>query len=142
MKYIFLLAIAFTASPAFSQSVTEAGSLNLSHQIFNWEIENKIDSLKDFMSEKCSVVTSRGDIQNKEQYIATLRSGNFKHDSITVEQNIVTIVNNTATVIGKGMFHMTVSGNKLHRHLSFMEVFAKEDKGWKLLAIYASSLPD
>lgn len=94
------------------------------------------------LNEKFKVVNSRGEIQNKEQYLTTLRSGNFKHDSIAIEQSTVTLVNNTATVIGKGWFHMTVSGNKLHRHLSYMEVFAKDDKGWKLIALYASVLPD
>lgn len=125
-----------------AQSKTETEILQLSNNIFNWEVKNKIDSLEDLLSDKFKVVNSHGDIQTKEQYLATLKSGNVKHDSIIVEQSIVTLVDNTATVIGKGWFHITASGNKLHRHLSYLEVFVKDEKGWKLMALYASALPD
>lgn len=125
-----------------AQSQTEVGVEQLSKNIFSWEVDNKINLLEDLLSDKFKVVTSRGDIQTKEQYLATLRSRDVKHDSIIVEQNMVTLVGNTATVIGKVWFHITASGNKLHRHLSYMEVFVKDDKGWKLVALYASVLPD
>jgi hypothetical protein len=142
MKYIFIFTIVFTTNGIFAQSKAETDVLHLSSNIFNWEVENKINLLEALLSDKFSVVTSRGEVQTKEQYLATLRSGNFKHDSIVVEQSNATIVDNTATVIGKGWFHMTVSGNKLHRHLRYMEVFAKDEKDWKLIALYASTLAE
>jgi hypothetical protein len=142
MKFISILVIIFIANPVFSQSAAEKEVLNLSANIFKWEIENKINSLDALMSEKLSVVTSRGDIQNKDQYLKTLSSGNLKHDSVAIEKSMVTIVNNTATVIGRGKFYMTVSGSKIHRHLSYMEVFVKEKRGWILIALYASALPE
>ena len=142
MKYIILFTAVFTATSAFSQSKTEAEVLQLSNSIFTWEVENKINLIEPLLSNKFSAVTSRGEIQTKEQYLTTLGSGNFKHDSILVEQSMVTLVDNTATVIGKGWFHMTLSGNKLHRYLSYMEVFVKDDKGWKMIALYASALSE
>ncbi len=110
--------------------------------MFTWEVNGNMDSLAHLFDEKLSIVNSRGEIQNKNQYLSTLSSGNFKHDSINVEQNTVTVKNNTATVIGKGRFVMTLNGNNLRRHLSYIEVFIKEEKQWKLLALYASVLPD
>ena len=142
MKIILFFVMVTTASAVFAQSTKENEVLELSGKIFSWEVGNKINLLAGVLNDKFSVVTSHGEIQNKEQYLKTLSSGNFKHDSITVEQRMVTLVNNTATVIGKGWFHMSVSGNKLHRHLSYMEVFVKEDKGWQIIALYASALPD
>jgi hypothetical protein len=142
MKFILIFASVIAANPVFSQSKTEAEVSNLSGKIFRWEVENKINLLEGVLSEKFSVVTSRGDIQTKAQYVTTLSSGNVKHDSIAIEQSTVTIVDKTVIVIGKGWFHMTVSGNKIHRHLSYMEVFVSDDKDWKLIALYASPLPD
>ena len=142
MKFISILAIIFVSNPVFSQSADEKEVLNLSNKIFKWEVENNISSLQTLMSNKFSFVTSRGDIQNKEQYLKTLTSGNIRHDSVAVEKSMVTIVNNTATVIGRGKFYMTVSGSKIHRHLSYMEVFVKEKMGWRLIALYTSALPD
>lgn len=142
MKALFSIAAVFFVIHGFAQSPAEAEILKLSSDVFGWEVANKINSLEGLLTENFKVVTSRGEIQTKEQYLTTLHSGNVKHDSIAIEQSTVTIVDKTAIVIGKGWFHMTVSTNKLHRHLSYMEVFAKEDKGWKLLALYASALPD
>jgi|GEM_PF-825254 len=142
MKFISILAIIFATNPVYSQSGAEKEVLNLSGKIFNWHVENKISSLQTLMSQKFSVVTSRGDIQNREQYLKTLSSGNLKHDSIALGKSMVTIVNNTATVIGRGWFYMTVAGSKIHRHLSYMEVFVKEKMGWRLIALYTSAIPN
>jgi hypothetical protein len=142
MKSFFSIAAILLTLHGFGQSSAETDISKLSQQIFDWEVANKIDLLSGLLSEKFSVVNSRGEIQTKEQYLATLRSGNVQHDSIAIEKSLVTIVEKTATVIGRGWFHMTVSGNQLHRHLSYMEVFTKDDKSWKLIALYASVLPD
>jgi len=141
MKVIFLIVAVFFGIHGFAQSAS-AGILKLSGRIFNCEVENAIDSLEGLLNEKFKVVTSRGDIQTKEQYLTTLRSENVKHDSIAIEQTTVTIADKTAVLTGKGWFHMSVAGNKLHRHLNYMEVFVKERKKWTLLALYASALPD
>ena len=116
--------------------------LRLSNTMFTWEVNGNMDSLTHLFDSKLSIVNSRGEIQNKAQFLSTLSSGNFEHDSIDVEQSVAIVKNNTATVIGKGRFAMTLNGNKLHRHLSYTEVFIKEEKQRKLLAWYASVLPD
>src|SRR3954470_18957756 len=100
---------------AFSQLPDEETVLRLSNTMFKWEVEENIDSLANLFDDKLNIVNSRGEIQTKEQYLKTLRSGSFKHDSIYVEQSIATAEGNTATVIGKGRFVMTVSGNQMRR---------------------------
>jgi len=88
------------------------------------------------------VVNAAGESQTKGQYMSLLKGGKFVHDSIDVEQNTANIVNNTATVFGKGKFVVTSSGNKITLHLSYMEVFTRSNaKGaWKILAMHASKL--
>ena len=142
MKTPLIILALLLFSKSFSQSTDEATVLRLSNTMFTWEVNDQTDSLSNLFDESLSIVNSRGDIQNKTQYLATLRSGDFKHDSISVEQNVATVKDNTATVIGKGEFVMTVSGNKVRRHLSYMEVLIREEQHWKLLALYASVLPD
>jgi len=142
MKAFFLFFLLLSGLRSLSQSSSEKEILKLSADIFRWEAGNKTDSLEGFLAEKLKVINSLGEIQTKEQYLKTLRSGNVQHDSIAVEQTTVSITGKTAIVTGKGWFHLTVSNNKLHRHLSYMEVFAGNGKSWKLIALYASSLPD
>ncbi len=142
MKKLFLLVVVFTSVQLFAQTNTEKEVLSVSKQIFRLEVENKIDSLENLMHEKLTVVNSKGETLNKQQYIATFRSGSFVHNSIDIEENTVSLIDNIATVAGKGNFNITAAGNNLIRHLSYIEVFIKTKTGWKLFALKASVLPN
>src|SRR3954454_19873411 len=119
-KYIIPIVAFFSLSnaTAFSQTAAEKEVLNLSHQIFQWETSNEFDLLENIFHNKFLVVSSSGESQTKAQYIARLRSGNFVHNNIDVQQDTSIVEYNTATVIGKGIFTVTVSGNKVSLPLS------------------------
>ncbi|MDE3143420.1 MAG: nuclear transport factor 2 family protein [Bacteroidota bacterium] len=140
-SFLSIIAILFVFN-GYGQTSTETEILRLSDQIFKWEVENKIDSLEKIFDEKFIVVGSSGESQTKKQYITRLKSGNFLHNSIDVETNTVTVSNNTATVIGKGKFDVTVSGNKITLILSYLEVFSRSntEDNWKILGMHASVL--
>jgi hypothetical protein len=142
MKKLLLAFAILSNLRSFAQTNEKNTILALSNRIFRYEVNLNIDSLSNLFDESISVVNSQGTVLDKKQYIKTLRSVNFKHDSIKVEQANVSIKGNTAILTGKGKFFMTVSGNKLNRHLSYMEVFVKDDNSWQLLALYASAIPD
>jgi Domain of unknown function (DUF4440) len=142
MKVIITFVTFFISAQLFAQTETEAEILNLSKQIFKWEVEDKIDSIENMFHEKFVVVSGDGSSQNKKQYITRLRSGNFVHNSIDVEEDTAIVVNNTATVVGKGKFTVTISGNKVSLSLSYIEVFTRPNpkKTWKILAMHATVL--
>ena len=101
MKKLLLISTILFALYGYGQTPAETEILQLSNQIFKWEVENKIDSVEQIFHDKFLVVGSDGNIQAKSQYISRLKSGNFIHDSISVEENKVIVSDNTATVIGK-----------------------------------------
>ncbi|NCD68557.1 nuclear transport factor 2 family protein [Mucilaginibacter agri] len=142
MKAIFLIAFIIPTLNGLGQTPAEAGVLELSKKVFNWEVDNRIDSLANLLDVKFTAFTSSGDKQTKEQYLAVLRSGNVVHNSIEVEESTATVVSNTATVAGKGRFRITVNGNKRNIHLSYLEVFIRlnEHTPWKMLALHAGLL--
>ena len=142
MKSLFVLIALFFAGQLFAQSKEEVAILSLSKQIFTWEVDNKLDSLENLFDEKFVVVSSNGESQSKTQYITRLKSGKFLHNNITVEENTAIVVNNTAVVVGKGKFIVTISGESKSLHLSYTEVFTRPNTGtaWKLLGIHASML--
>ena len=142
MKLLLLSITILFAVKLSEQSNEEGAVLSLSKKIFVWEVDNKIDSLENLFDEKFVVVSSNGGSQTKEQYIARLRSGSFLHNAIDVEGNTATVVNNTALVVGKGKFTVTVAGSVRSLHLSYTEVFTRSDasKPWKLLGMHASAL--
>lgn len=142
IKTSLLAILLLTGSQSFSQSTSEKEVLQLSDAIFKWEVENKIDSLENVFHEKFIVIGSDGSSQLKNQYIERLKSGSFVHDSINIEENSAIVSKNTAIVSGKGKFAVTVSGKKVELHLSYMEVFERENskKAWKVLAMKANIL--
>jgi hypothetical protein len=142
MKNLFSIIAFLLVLNGYGQSSTEADILKLSKKIFKWEVENKIDSVESIFNDKFLVVGSDGNAQTKAQYIVRLKSGNFIHDSIDVEENTVTLSDNTATVIGKGKFNVSVSGKKASLHLSFIEVFTRKNsyEPWTVLIMKANIL--
>ncbi len=142
MKHLLFYCCFFIAFQSFAQSGSEKKILKLSDNIFKWEVDNKIDSLKAVFHEKFVVIGSDGNSQLKNKYIYRLKSGAFVHDSINIEENTAIVSINTAVVSGKGKFSVTVSGKKVQLHLSYIEVFTREtkQKDWKILAMKASML--
>lgn len=141
MKIILAALLLLITGTVFAQSTQEAQILALSKTIFRWDTTNQVDSLANIFNQKFILVTGTGEIQKKDQYLTILRSGNFVHNNINIEENIVTVENSTATVVGKGKFTVTISGNKITLHLSYIEVFTKMRDSWKLLALHFGVLP-
>ncbi len=141
-KTILLLTLLFTGLQSFSQTSSEKEILQLSNDIFKWEVGNKIDSLEKVFHEKFVVVSSDGNSQLKSAYINSLKSGAFVHDNINIEENSAIVSDNTAIVTGKGKFSVTVSGKKIELHLSYMEVFTRTDSenSWQVIAMKANIL--
>ena len=142
MKTSLLIVTFFICNSIIAQTQDELKIQDLSANIFKWEVENKIDSLENVLHEKFTAVSSNGSIQNKNQFTGRLRSGNFVHNNIEIEENKATVSDNTASLIGKGIFTVTVSGEKNVIHLSYIEVFTRANPNapWKLLALKASAL--
>lgn len=113
MKTVLFAFAVLVSLRSVAQTSDEKDIATLSNKIFKWETENKIDSLQNVCDEHFLVVKGAGESRIKEQYITLLKSENLKHDSINVEESKATVINNTATVIGKGTFTVTSSGNKI-----------------------------
>jgi Domain of unknown function (DUF4440) len=139
--FLSFAALLFTLQVS-AQSTAQSQVLTLSNNVFQWEVEDKIDLLDSVFANQFVVVNAAGESQAKAQYLARLRSGSFVHDSIQVEENNAIVSGNTATVFGKGRFVVTSAGNKIRLHLSYMEVFTKPTAKapWQILAMHASIL--
>jgi hypothetical protein len=102
------------------------------------------DSLIDVFHEKLQVWGTTGDPVNKTEYLQRLGSPNFIHNRVATEKSVAFIANNTVIVNGDGIVDLTTSGNKVSLHLSYTEVFTKQDdsKSWILLMITAKQKTD
>jgi len=142
MKNILLIFFLFLTFHSYSQSISEKEILVLSDKIFQWEVAGRMDSLDRVFHEKFTVIGADGNFQHKIPYLERLKTGDFVHDSIRVEESEALVIQNTAILNGKGKFFIKVSGKSLSLRLSYMEVFIRPDskKPWKVLAMKASLL--
>ena len=140
MKIILTALLLLITGAVSAQSKQEAQILELSKSIFRWDTTNQVDSLANIFHQKFMVVSGTGEIQKRDQYLTILRSGNFVHNNIDVEENIATVENTTATVVGKGKFTVTISGNKITLSLSSIQIFIKLEQ-MEIIALHFSVLP-
>ena len=142
MRTLLIAMVLLLSNKLIAQTQDELNIQNLSATIFRLEVENKIDSLENIIHEKFIAVSSNGSIQTKTQYIDRLKGGNFVHNKIEVEENKSTVSQNTATIIGKGEFTITASGQTNTIHLSYMLVFTRLNlySTWNLFALKANVL--
>jgi Domain of unknown function (DUF4440) len=140
MKWIFSLLVILFAAPSFAQSNAESDVLNVSRDMFRWEVEGKMDSLENLFGDKLVIISSTGTSKSKTEYLNDLKAGKPVHNSIDVQQSSARIIGTTAIVWGKGVFSVSVNENKSTLNLSYMEVFVIQDKNWKLIALHASRL--
>ncbi|WP_184547029.1 nuclear transport factor 2 family protein [Mucilaginibacter sp. FT3.2] len=142
MKIILSIFFVAIACHGLAQTPSEAALLKFSNKIFKWETDNQVDSLEKTFEPKFVVVGASGEIQTKKEYITRLRGGNFVHNAIDIQDCSANILNNTGTVIGKGIFTVTINGKKVSLRLSYIEVFTRPEqhRSWTLLAMHASAL--
>lgn len=140
MKLIFVLTALLFASSVSSQTPSKTAILNLSKKIFQFEVEGKLDSLADLFDEDLVIVSSSGAKKSKQEYLADLKAGKPVHNSIEVKEESATLFGQTAIVVGKGIFVVTINRVQATFNLSYMEVFAQENNSWKLMALHAGRL--
>jgi hypothetical protein len=130
------------STQSYGQTKAESAVLKVSADMFRWEIHQKLDSLTTLFDDQLVVVGSNGMKRSKEVYIDDLKNGKPIHNKIDVQEASATIHGTTAIVLGKGVFNVTSNGSQSNLHLSYMEVFVEKNKSWKLVALYATRLPE
>ena len=140
MKGILVFTALLFAASVFSQTHSEKVILDLSKKIFQLEVEGKIDSLTDLFNDRLVIVSSSGAKKSKQEYLTDLKMGKPVHNSIEVKEAIASLFGNTAIVIGKGVFVVSINATQASFDLSYMEVFIKDEKSWKLVALHASRI--
>ena len=140
MKIVFSFSLLFLAAGVFAQTQTESALLNLSKDIFRWEVEGKFDSLATRFGDQAVIISSSGSTRTKNEYLADLRSGKPVHKSIDIQQASTIINGTTGIVNGKGIFVVSINNTQGTFNLSYMEVFVKDEQGWKLIGLHTSRL--
>lgn len=136
---IFLTTIALlVATLSFAQSQTESEIKALSAKRVEWLLKGSVDSLANLYGENSITVHGNGMIRTTAEHLNDIKSGRPVYKSIDVKETTVKDFDNTAILVGKGVFNISMNGQAMSYNMVYMEVYKKENDQWKLIARQAS----
>ncbi|HYG38996.1 MAG TPA: nuclear transport factor 2 family protein [Cytophagales bacterium] len=137
LKKIFsLLAITLMFSNSgFAQSATEKEVASEVEKLKNLLVNPDKKKLQKISANELSYGHSSGKIESKEQFIESLVSGQSNFVDITLSDQTINVIDNTAVVRHKLFANTNDPGKGPSTvNLSILLVWAKQNGEWKLLA--------
>ena len=84
---------------------------------------------------------STGNIETREQYLARLKSGKQRYDTMTFEKTKINIYGSTAVSHSTARFTGKNDAGAFNDHLMLMHVWVKKGKNWQLVAHQTTRIP-
>jgi ketosteroid isomerase-like protein len=136
---VFVMSIATMGLSADAQTTAENEILRLSRDKFRWKTEGQIDRLAELFDDELAFVHITGHISSKDEWIGELRSRRFVYNTIDVERASANVYGDTAVLVGRAAFKVTIRGGKGTYDLVYTEVYAKKNGRWKLVNLHTCS---
>ncbi|WP_316820376.1 nuclear transport factor 2 family protein [Pedobacter gandavensis] len=138
--FLFLI----TAQISFAQnstSKTEEQIKDLSKQKWQWMADKNVEKLAALFDNKSKFVHMSGTWKKNEE-LDIIKTGSIWYKNADVHDVAVEIVDNTAVVWSRITLTAVVRGNDALNEFTVTEVYNKQGKDWKLLALTFSSVRD
>jgi hypothetical protein len=143
MKTIFLgLAGIFICAPfSFAQSSTEQELIALSKEKWQWMADKNVDKLAPLFHDKSKFVHMSG-TWKKDEELEIIKTGSIWYKKADVKDVAVELIDDTAMVWNRITLTAEVRGSDVVTEFTVTEVYQKQKKDWRLLALTFSSVRD
>ena len=136
-----LLLCSFVVLPVLAQESTEA-ELNRLEDLRYEAMKNADgDTMAKLFADDMVYQTLQGLTYDKPGYIALFKSGDVKINSFKRENSRVKFYGDTATVMANAYLDAVVKGEPRQLSLFYLNVWAKRDGRWQLVARQSTTLP-
>jgi hypothetical protein len=129
-----------TTTPA-SYTKEEQELVNLSNDKWQWMADKNIDKLALLFHDESKFVHMSG-TWKKDEELEIIKSGSIWYKKADVKDVAVELVDDTAIVWSRITLTAFVRGSDVVTEFTVTEVFKKQKKDWKLLALTFSSVRD
>ncbi|TAH03999.1 MAG: nuclear transport factor 2 family protein [Sphingobacteriales bacterium] len=126
---------------AVAQTADEKEVLQLSKDKWIWMAEKKIDKLEPLFHEKAKFVHMSGTWKKAEE-LDIIKSGSIWYKKADVHDVAVEITGDVAIAWNRITLIAEVRGSDVTTEFTVTEVYKKEGKSWKMLALTFSSVRD
>lgn len=141
-RSIIGLLIILSAQWSFAQnSATEQQIKDLSKAKWQWMADKNVDKLASLFHDSAKFVHMSGTWKTNEE-LDIIRTGRIWYKKADVHDVVVEIFDNTAILWNRITLTAVVRGNDALNEFTVTEVYKKEGKDWKLLALTFSSVRD
>jgi hypothetical protein len=119
----------------------EQDLITLSKDKWQWMADKHIEKLAPLFHDKSKFVHMSGTWKKNEE-LEIIKSGSIWYKHAEVHDTAVEIVDNTAIVWNRITLTAEVRGNDVVTEFTVTEVYTKQKKEWKMLALTFSSVRD
>jgi hypothetical protein len=141
----FLLMSAFSLNAQVTTTKTispaEQEIINLSKEKWQWMADKNVDKLATLFHDKSKFVHMSG-TWKKDEELEIIKSGSIWYKKADVHDVAVEMVDDVAIVWNRITLTAFVRGSDVVTEFTVTEVYKKEKKQWKMLALTFSSVRD
>lgn len=141
-KILLILSFAiFAITSSFAQSAEEKSLMQLSMDKWQWMSDKDVDKLEKLFDAKAKFVHMSG-TWKKDEELDIIKTGRIWYKKASVKDTAVEIVGNTAIVWNRITLDAVVREQVAVTEFTVTEVYQKQGKDWKMLALTFSSVRD
>jgi hypothetical protein len=138
---LFVSLSLITLSSTFAQSSEEQTLIQLSMDKWQWMSDKDVDKLDKLFDAKAKFVHMSG-TWKKDEELDIIKTGRIWYKKATVKDTAVEISGNTAIVWNRITLDAVVREQVAVTEFTVTEVYQKQGKEWKMLALTFSSVRD
>ena len=135
-----LLAFLF-AGFAFAEDAAVVQVKKVDQQWADATLRRDAASLNRILADDLKYVHGNASVQNKQQFIASLNSGDMVYHSIDFQDVDVRVLGDTAVVMSMPRIKIFIDGKEQQFQVRFLRVYVKRKGAWQMLAHQATRLP-
>ena len=141
-KVLLILSFAlFAITSSFAQNAEEQSLIQLSMDKWQWMSDKDVDKLDKLFDAKAKFVHMSG-TWKKDEELDIIKTGRIWYKKATVKDTAVEIIGNTAIVWNRITLDAIVREQVVVTEFTVTEVYQKQGKEWKMLALTFSSVRD
>lgn len=141
-KALLILSVSlFAITSSFAQSAEEQALIQLSMDKWQWMSDKDVDKLDKLFDDKAKFVHMSG-TWKKDEELDIIKTGRIWYKKATVKDTAVEISGNTAIVWNRITLDAVVREQVAVTEFTVTEVYQKQGKEWKMLALTFSSVRD
>jgi hypothetical protein len=130
-----------TNSSATAPTKAQQEIIDLSKQKWQWMADKNVDKLAQLFDDKSKFVHMSG-TWKKDEELNIIKTGSIWYRKADVHDTAVELFDNTAIIWSRITLESTVRGSEAKVEFTVTEVYQKQRKDWKLLALTFSSVRD